>query len=123
MPKHIVPAEKRAFARQLRKAQTSLEAALWRELRGRRLDGWKFRRQVPIEGYVADFVCFDRRLIIEVDGPLHAEPEQRMKDAKRDAILNGQRFRILRMNGELAPGSMIDQIRRALAEPPHPTPD
>jgi very-short-patch-repair endonuclease len=71
--------EQRRFAKELRKNQTVPEQRLWHELRARRLDGWKFRRQVPIEGYVADFVCFEARLIVEMDGPLHRTPERQQK--------------------------------------------
>jgi very-short-patch-repair endonuclease len=122
VPRHRITTEKRVFAKKLRRGQTSLEDGLWRELRDRRLGGWKFRRQVPIEGYVADFVCFDARLIVEVDGPLHREPEQSLKDVERDAVLAQHGFRTLRFDGELAVARMVATIRQALASPPHPTP-
>jgi very-short-patch-repair endonuclease len=95
---------------------------LWHELRAKRLDGWKFKRQVPIEGYVADFACFEARLIVEVDGPLHQRPEQMLKDAERDAVLRRHRFRILRFDGDAALGRMVADIRAALAEYPSPDP-
>jgi very-short-patch-repair endonuclease len=123
MPRHRVSAEKRVFARQLRRRQTSAEDLLWRELRDRRLGGWKFRRQVPIEGYIADFTCFDARLIVEVDGPLHAQPEQREKDVIRDATLRRHGFRTLRFDSEIGAGTMAQEISQALARPPHPAPD
>jgi very-short-patch-repair endonuclease len=105
----------------LRSGQTALEQRLWFELRAKRLDGWKFKRQVPIEGYVADFVCFEARLVVEVDGPLHQAPEQRWKDAERDATLRSHGFRTLRFDGDVALGRMVDHIREALRE--HPSPD
>jgi very-short-patch-repair endonuclease len=66
---------------------------LWRLLRNRRLEHLKFRRQVPIGRYVADFVCLRHRLIVEADGPLHDE----LHDAERDAWLQSQSFRVLRI--------------------------
>jgi very-short-patch-repair endonuclease len=111
----------RSFARRLRRAQTAAEVTLWRELRDRRLDGWKFRRQDPIEGYIADFLCFEARLIVEVDGPLHEEIERKLKDRKRDTILLAHGFRTLRFAADAAPGRMIEAIRQALAQSsPHP---
>jgi very-short-patch-repair endonuclease len=122
MPKHVVPEEQREFAKAQRAQQTRLEARLWHELRAGRLDGWKFKRQVPIEGYVADFVCFEKRLIVEMDGPLHLRPEQRLKDEARDAALADQGFRILRFSDETALGRVVDEIRRALSSSPSPDP-
>ncbi len=122
MPRYRVPPDKRDFAKKLRHAQTSVETALWRELRDRRMGGWKFRRQVPIEGYIADFVCLDARLIVEVDGPVHSEPEQQLKDVERDAALARHGFRTLRLDAGIAVAKMIAAIGEYLANPPHPTP-
>jgi very-short-patch-repair endonuclease len=82
----------------MRRNPSVTERRLWRLLRDRRLAGLKFRRQVPIGPYVADFVCLSARLIVEADGPLHDEAH----DAKRDAWLGGQGFRVLRF-----PNAMI----------------
>ena len=86
----------RAFAKSMRHEPSATERALWKILRDRRLGGLKFRRQVPIGRYVADFVCLRHRLIVEADGPLH-EPEH---DAIRDAWLRGQGFRVLRFTNQ-----------------------
>jgi very-short-patch-repair endonuclease len=59
-------------ARRLRRNQTDAERMLWLRLRGRRLDGWKFRRQFPIDRFVANFFCADAHLVIELDGGQHA---------------------------------------------------
>ena len=120
MPRYRVPMEQRRFARELRRNQTALEQRLWHELRARRLDGWKFRRQVPIEGYVADFVCFEAQLIVEMDGPLHRTPERQQKDAARDAVLGRWGFRTLRFDDETALGRMVDDIRDSLKTAPSP---
>jgi len=86
------PQSNRTLARSFRKTPVFTERLLWKLLRDRRLGGIKFRRQVPVGPYVADFVCFERRRIIEADGP-HHDPE---RDAARDAWLGEQGFRVLR---------------------------
>jgi len=63
-------------------------------LRGRRLDRIKFRRQVPIGNYIADFVCLDAKLVVEIDGSQHAELDY---DRVRDAELKARGFRVLRL--------------------------
>ena len=93
MPHQAVPAAKRRFARSLRRDMTEAEAKLWRELRDRRLDRIKFRRQAPIGKYVADFACLEARLIVEIDGSQHTESAH---DAVRDAELKSRGFRVLR---------------------------
>ena len=87
----------RSRARALRASQTSAEARLWYALRGRRLAGWKFRRQQPIDRYVVDFVSFAGRLIVEVDGATHSSDRERQHDAKRSDILTSLGFHILRV--------------------------
>ena len=72
---------------------TEAEDRLWQELRGRRLDGIKFRRQVPIGRFVADFICADALLIVEIDGSQHADSDY---DRERDAELKRRGFRVLR---------------------------
>lgn len=68
MPHQPVAPTKRRFARSMRRESTEAEDRLWHELRGRRLDRIKFRRQVPIGRFIADFVCAEARLIVEIDG-------------------------------------------------------
>ena len=80
-------------AREMRKAMTAAEAALWFALRDRRLLGLKFRRQVPMGPYIADFYCAAHRLVIEADGPSHGGP----CDATRDAWLAERGFRVIRL--------------------------
>ena len=73
---------------------TDAERALWRYVRLRQLDGHKFRRQVRIGPYIADFACLKAMLVIEVDGGQHAET--RAYDSRRDDFMRGQGYRILR---------------------------
>jgi adenine-specific DNA-methyltransferase len=87
---------KQAFARILRQSQTDVERKLWYALRDRRLNAAKFRRQQPIGPYVVDFVCFDLRLVIELDGSQHAKPEMIAADTARTEFLESERFRVLR---------------------------
>jgi very-short-patch-repair endonuclease len=86
-------------ARRMRAAPTSDEAKLWGSLRRRALGDLKFRRQAPIGPYVVDFVCLEKRLIVEADGPFHDAD----RDGARDAWLTRQGFRVLRFpNGMVA---------------------
>lgn len=84
-------------ARKQRREMSDEKRILWMLLRDRRFAAFKFRRLVPLGDYVADFVCFDRKLIIELDGSQHAEPEQATFDAKRTAYLEAAGFRVLRI--------------------------
>jgi len=93
MPHQPVQPEKRRFARTLRRDMTEAEARLWHELRDRKLDGIKFRRQVPVGSYVADFLCAEALLIVEVDGSQHGDSEH---DRMRATALRERGFRVLR---------------------------
>ena len=84
-------------ARTLRKSMTNAERKLWRALRGKQLVGQRFRRQHPLGPYVVDFVCLERRLVIEVDGGQHGEPEQADSDQRRTDWLAAEGYRVLRV--------------------------
>jgi very-short-patch-repair endonuclease len=86
-------AEMRRRARTLRARMTDAERKLWFALRDRRFAGFKFRRQVPIDRFIADFVCFEARLVIEVDGGQHAGS---LQDRWRDRWLAANGFVVLR---------------------------
>ncbi len=81
-------------ARDLRNNPTGAERTLWRHLRLRQLGGYKFRRQQPLGHYIVDFICFERRLVIELDGGQHFE--QAAYDSERTAWLQSQGFVVLR---------------------------
>jgi very-short-patch-repair endonuclease len=89
----LIPPGATSRARMLRAQETDAERALWRLLRGRRLESIKWRRQFPIGAYVVDFVCFEHRLIVECDGFQHAGSQ---RDVARDAWLRAQGFTIAR---------------------------
>jgi very-short-patch-repair endonuclease len=80
------------FAKTMRHTPTDAEKTLWRELRARRFDDFKFKRQQPLGSYIVDFICFERRLIVEIDGGQHNEPV----DAERTNWLEQQGFRVAR---------------------------
>jgi len=84
-------------ARHLRREMTLPERVLWKTLRRSDLG---FRRQAPIGRYVADFICFRARLVVEVDGGVHTLPEVQLRDAKRDAWLKSEGYCILRFGNE-----------------------
>jgi len=84
---------KQAQAKQLRTRMTDAEQRLWYRLRAHRFDGLKFKRQMPIDPYVVDFVCFEHELIVEVDGGQHADNKT---DRHRDEWLCSQGFRVTR---------------------------
>ena len=108
-------------ARTLRKNMSDGERKLWFALMARQIDGMRFRRQHPIGPYIADFVCLERHLVIEVDGGHHTEDDQIAHDARRDRWLNSEGYRILRFpaidvfqNLE----GVVDSIWAALQEAP-----
>ena len=86
--------QSRSRARQLRKNPTDAERLLWQKLRLWQVDGCKFRRQQPLGPYIVDFVCLQKRLIVELDGGQHAQ--QKDYDKGRDGWLVGQGFLVLR---------------------------
>jgi very-short-patch-repair endonuclease len=84
----------RSFAKQLRRNPTDAEHKLWQALRSRQLSNFKFRRQVPIGPYVADFVCPAEKLVIEIDGGQHAEDAD--YDRRRTEALEREGYRVIR---------------------------
>jgi very-short-patch-repair endonuclease len=108
------------FAKKLRKDMTEAEGKLWSALRSRRFENFKFRRQVPIGKYIADFVCLERRLIVEVDGSQHEDSDN---DKVRDNWLKSQDFHVLRFRNHdiyVALDGTLLAILDALNDTPHP---
>jgi very-short-patch-repair endonuclease len=107
-----------AVAHGQRSRMTLSETALWNALRNRGL-GVKFRRQVPIGRYIVDFLCAEKRLIVESDGPAHDNPSQKAHDKDRDLWLKSQGFNILRLPNDLvvgAPELAVQRIKSALKD-------
>ncbi len=108
----------RTNARALRQNSTDAERILWSELRGHRLLGAGFRRQVPIDRYIVDFVCHTARLVIELDGGQHFSTEGEQRDASRSAAIEAKGFHILRFanNDVLASrAGVLETIAAAIA--------
>ncbi len=109
----------RRFAREQRAQRVQAESLIWRAVRNRRCRGAKFQRQVPLRAYIVDFICFERCLVVEIDGPSHDDAERIAADRLRDAWLQEQGFRVLRLPNELVIGSTelaVARIRDALAD-------
>ena len=110
------------ISRALRKRGTDAENRLWFHLKGKQLEGLKFRRQEPIGNFIVDFVAYEKRLVIELDGGQHAEENDQGKDSQRDEWLNSQGFRVLRFwNNEILQNleGVLETIRaNCLNHPP-----
>ena len=85
-----------SLSRNLRKNQTDAENLLWRHLRGNQLEGLRFRRQHPIGRYIVDFVCLEKRLVLELDGGQHGEENEQIKDSERDHWLSEEGYQVSR---------------------------
>ena len=95
-----MPADLTALARRMRSGATSAERVLWRELRNRQIAGFRFRRQVVLCGFIADFACYEAKLVIEVDGATHSTTEEIERDAARDSQLEADGNTILRFTND-----------------------
>ena len=96
MPHTPVSEKNRKNAKAMRRVMTDAELKLWNELRAHRLMGLSFRRQVPIAGYIVDFACSAKKLIVEVDGSQHGEDDNAGKDSARTARLQQDGWTVLR---------------------------
>ncbi len=88
------------FAKENRKNLTEAEETLWQLLRNRQISGYKFRRQHPVAGYIPDFVCLEKRLIVEIDGEYHNEVEQNKFDEYRSRWLQEHNYSIVRFTND-----------------------
>ncbi|HKH01856.1 MAG TPA: endonuclease domain-containing protein [Bradyrhizobium sp.] len=117
-PTWKVSSKLRSNARALRKNSTAAERWLWSELRDHRLNGMAFRRQAPIENYIADFLCHAAGLVIELDGGQHFSDEAEQADARRSAVIEAKGFQVLRFNNHdvmTNPRGVLETIAMALA--------
>ena len=107
-----------ALGKALRKRPTNAEQLLWKHLRLKQMEGLKFRRQQPIDNYIVDFVCLERRIVIEVDGGQHATHKE--DDIVRDSYLRQQGFHVLRFwNNEVLQNinGVLEVIRESCLSP------
>lgn len=108
-------------ARQLRVEATDAEARLWQRLRNRMLGGFKFRRQFPVGPYIADFICIERKLIVELDGGQHADNPA---DKRRTRFLELRGYRVIRFwNPDVLSNTdgVLEMILIELEKAPHPS--
>ena len=103
----------RLRARELRREATPAEAYLWSHLRGRQLQGLKFRRQHPIDRYIVDFVCVEARLIVEVDGDIHLAQQE--YDAFRTGYLESRGYRVIRFANDTVLNN-VDAVLAAIQQ-------
>ena len=118
-----VSQEVEAAAKRLRKSLTPAETVLWDALRRRQIDGLRFRRQQPLGRFILDSCCLRRRLVIEVDGGGHVDPEQRAYDAARTEHLQVYGYRVLRFTNDDVLHHLddaLDQIEAAILSTPPP---
>jgi very-short-patch-repair endonuclease len=113
-------------ARRLRRASPDAELKIWNRLRNRQLAGFKFRRQHPVGPFFADFACIEARLIVELDGSQHFEPEAIEADRRRTAELKRHGFEVLRFDDRQAlletDGVLAAILLRLEMPRPHPSP-
>jgi 5-methyltetrahydrofolate--homocysteine methyltransferase len=101
-----------SFAREMRREPTEAEAFLWERLRGRRLNGWKFRRQHPYEKFILDFHCAEAKLIVELDGAIHLMEKNQKYDRERTIWLEVSGFELIRFTNE----QVFEQTEHVLAQ-------
>ena len=99
-------------ARELRRESTAAEDLLWQELRNRKLAGLKFRRQHPLNNYIADFYCSEKQLVIEVDGNIHNKPEIKEYDEARTQDLTTMGIQVIRFTNEEIINNMPNVLQR-----------
>lgn len=124
MPGRALPPHMLQRCRELRRRLTDAEALLWSLLRNQQLKGMKFRRQHPHGSFIVDFYCHAARLAIELDGGVHALPEQSWRDSQRTRALEAEGIHVLRFwNHEVLKNTegVLETILQALAFP-HPGP-
>ena len=120
MPRYQVTKTQRARARELRRNLTDAERKLWQLLRSRQLSHLKFRRQVPLGPWIADFVSYEHKIVVEADGGQHVDSE---RDKARDVDLADRGFRVLRFwNNDILnnPNGVLERILEAIETPPSP---
>jgi very-short-patch-repair endonuclease len=110
------------FARDLRRNRTNAERELWLRLRQLKMTGHKFRQQAPIDRFVVDFVCFAKRLIIEIDGATHSTDAEQSRDDSRQQYLVQQGFRVVRFSNEDVYRNLDGVIDTIVCELDAPTP-
>ena len=114
MRRKIIPynPKLKELAKKLRKNMTMAEALLWNELKQKRMLGHDFDRQRPIDNFIVDFYCASERLIIELDGEVHNNPQAQNYDTKRTNYLNKLDYTVIRFENKL----VFDHLAEVLQE-------
>jgi very-short-patch-repair endonuclease len=99
-------------ARFLKKVMSPAESLLWRNLRGSRLNGLKFRRQHPIKTYILDFYCHEKQLAVEIDGEIHENPENRQYDESRTKELSALNIQVIRFSNQEVLNNISEVLKR-----------
>jgi len=113
------------FAKKLRSNPTPAEYFFWSHIRCRQVAGFKFRRQFPLGEYVVDFICLDKKLIVELDGGQHNTDESEHYDARRTKWLNEKGYRVVRFWNNDVMNNMegvMERLFEVLSPPPQPSP-
>ena len=100
------------YGRELRKESTEAEKLLWTELRNRKLNGLKFRRQHPLDKFIADFYCNEKKLVVELDGDVHDQKINKDYDEARTAMLAGLSIIVLRFKNEDVINNMKEVLEK-----------
>lgn len=101
-------------ARELRQVETETEKILWESLRGKRLNGLKFRRQHPYEHYVLDFFCVEHQLVVELDGSVHDVLDQAAYDEERTSFLNEHGLHVIRFRNEEVKKNLSNVLQKII---------
>ena len=107
------------LAGDLRHSMTPAEKLLWKQIRDRKMSGFRFRRQHPIDEFIVDFFCYEANLVIELDGEVHLDAAQRERDVERTKILNYHGLKVIRFKNEEVENminDVITQIKKELIE-------
>lgn len=113
---HDAPPDSFEKARQLRNHVTSAEQELWKYLRRKQIDGFRFRRQHPVDHFILDFYCHESRLAIEADGSVHEQGDQKLYDQERDRIIQELGIKVLRFKNNEIFNSLPDVLDKIKTE-------
>lgn len=100
------------YGRELRQDSTKAEKILWQYLRNKNLDGLKFRRQHPVDKFIADFYCHEKKLVIELDGAIHDEQMSRQYDEDRTYELSGSGIKVIRFRNNEIETDIVEVLRK-----------
>jgi very-short-patch-repair endonuclease len=117
MRNNIIPynPKLKTYARELRKNSTLAEVLFWKAIKGKSY-GVEFHRQVPIDEYIVDFFCHELKLVIELDGAIHAEDDVIEKDIRRQSRLEELGLKVLRIRNNVVKYDMLDALEYLMEE-------